>query len=43
LDKFGPMQPVYRFLIVIHYNAMLLFFVYIIDLKEYSFHLYGLY
>jgi hypothetical protein len=32
------MRPVYRFLIVIHYNAMLLFFVYIIDLKEYSFH-----
>ncbi len=24
-DRFGPMQPVYRFLIVIHQNAMLLF------------------
>ncbi len=43
LDKFGPMQPIYRFLIVIHLNAMLLFYVYIIDLKEYSFHFYYLY
>ncbi len=32
LDTFGLMRPVYRFLIAIHYNVMLLFFVYIIDL-----------
>ncbi len=47
LDWFGPSQPVYWFLIVIHYNAVLLFkcscFCFIIDLKEYSFHSYGLY
>jgi hypothetical protein len=29
LDKFGPMRPVYRFLMVIHLNAMLLFFLFI--------------
>ena len=45
LDRLFPTQPVYRFLIVIHESAMLLFrcFVYIIDLKEYSFHFYALY